>query len=119
MTLEQYFNQIKSEIKGGNYKVININNVVIPPKSSIHMESLNYMIYEWNEDHKDNRNDIFDYIIRPNNCDFDFTSITFKEFFNFLMTSKDKDNEIFEITENQQIIEEKIQGEELDDFWLR
>ena len=114
MYINKYFNKVKEELRKGNYHVININNVVIPTKSSLHMESLNYMIYEWNEDHKDDRNEIFDYIIRPNGLDFDFTSITFKEFFNFLMTSKDKENESFDIV----IKEENIQ-DELDEFWLR
>ena len=117
MTLTQYFTKVKEEIKKGNYHIINLNNVIIPDKSSIHMESLNYMIYEWNEDHKDDRNEIFDYIIRPNNLDFDFTSIEFKDFFNFLMMNKDKDNDMFIIIIKQK--EEKDKIEELDEFWLR
>jgi len=114
MTLIEYFNKIKDEIKKENYIIININNVSIPSKISLHIESLNYMIFEWNEDHMDNRNDIFDYIIRPKDCDSDFTSITFTDFFQFLMSSKDTTNEMFEIKEKP--IEIK---EELDDFWLK
>ena len=115
MILIEYFNKVKDEIRKQNYKIINITNKVIPSTISLHIESLNYMLYEWNEDHNDPRNDIFDYIIRPNDCDFDFTSINFEEFFNFLMLSKDKNNENIDI-----IIKETIPtpDDELDDFWL-
>lgn len=112
MILIEYFNKVKDELRKQNYKVINIKDVKIPDKFSLHIESLNYMVFEWNEDHNDPRNEIFNYIIRPNDCDFDFTSIIFEEFFKFLMVSKDKDNEIVNI---KPISEPK---EELDSFWL-
>lgn len=115
MKLLQYFEKVKNEIRKGNYKTINKKNVSINQKSSLHIESLNYMIYEWNEDHKDDRNDIFDYIMLPNNCDFDFTSITFEEFFNFLMTAKDQENEMIEFNYNS-INEYDENQKEIDDF---
>ena len=114
MNLIEYFNKVEDEIRNQNYYIINIKNVNIPSKISLHIEVLNYMIFEWNEDRKDNRNDIFDYIIRPKNCDFDFTSITFEEFFKFLMSNKDQDNEIVEIIKDKP----KEIKEEVDKFWL-
>ena len=74
MNINEYFNEVKNKIRQQNYKCINIKNVNILETLSLHIESLNYMIYEWNEDHKDDRNDIFNYIIRPNDLDFDFTN---------------------------------------------
>lgn len=114
MTLTEYFNKVKDEIRKQNYCIININNVSLPSKLSVHMESLNYMIYEWNEDRMDDRNDIFDYIIRPNDCDLQFTQITFEEFFDFLMLSKDTDNEMIELKKVEQ-----PKKEDIDEFWLR
>ena len=113
MNIHDYFEQVKTELRNNNYKIINIKNVTISKMLSLHIESLNYMIYEWNEDHKDDRNDIFKYIIRPNGLDFDFTSISFKEFFDFLMKSKDKDNEMFNL------VDKKDETEEIDEFWLK
>ena len=62
---------------------------------------------------KEYRNDIFKYIIKPNGLDFDFTSITFNEFFDFLMKAKDKENEKFDL------IIKTDKDEDLDEFWLR
>ena len=103
MTLIEYFNEVEDDIRKGNYYIINIKNVTIPSKISLHIETLNFMIFEWNEDRMDDRNDIFDYIIRPKNCHFDFTSITFEEFFKFLMINKDDDNEIMNIVTSTSI----------------
>lgn len=119
MTLIEYFNKVKNEIRNNNYKIINIKSVSIPSKISIHIESLNYMIYEWNEDHKDNRNDIFNYIIRPNDCDFDFTSITFEEFFKFLMLSKDQNNEMVDLKDEKEKTKYEQELEEFDDFFSK
>ena len=113
MTIIEYFNKVKNEIRNGNYIIVKLKNVNPPDKMSLHSESLNYMIYEWNEDRMDDRNDIFDYIVKPNNCDFQFTQITFEEFFKFLLLSKDENNEMIDLIVKKEIIEEK-----LDDFWL-
>jgi hypothetical protein len=56
---------------------------------SAHLEALNYLMYEWCQDHGDKRyEELFDYILVPEDCDFDFTSITFGEFFKFLVEKK-------------------------------
>ena len=121
MTLSEYYTKVKNELKNGNYHTINIKNVLIPTKISLHIETLNYMIYEWNEDHKDSRNDIFDYVIRPNNCDFDFTTVDFKDFFRFLMSSKDDNVEMLNIIENDSEVQIDIvsSNDDIDEFWLR
>lgn len=114
MNLLQYFEKVKNEIRNNNYIIINIKNIPINKKLSLHIETLNYMIYEWNEDHKDERNDIFDYIIKSNDCNFDFTSISFENFFNFLMLAKDKENEMIELKNDliQINLKEKINKNE-------
>lgn len=118
MNLIEYYNNIKSKIRNNEYEIVFINTKSVSNKTSLHIEALNYMIYEWNEDHNDDRNDIFKYIIKPNNSDFDFTNITFVEFFDFLMLSKDKDNEVKII--NGFIQKQEIKNDDiLDEFWLR
>jgi len=95
--LKAYLNRIREQYEKGNYKVLDLNGKPESNKLSIHIESLNYLLYEWNEDNKDPRN-IFDYVIVPDDCDFDFESIKFEEFFDFLTKQKDKDNVMFDIS---------------------
>ena len=88
MTLHEYYDEIISKYKGKQYKLKKFNDNPLP-EISPHLEALNYLMYEWCDDHNDERyKDIFDYIIVPNDCDFDFTSILFEEFFQFLKEKK-------------------------------
>lgn len=88
MTLHDYYDKIMEQYRLKNVSVLNFNNIS-PNHLSPHLEALNYLMYEWMDDHKDDRyKEIFDYIIVPNDCDFDFTSISFEEFFKFLIEKK-------------------------------
>ena len=89
MTLHSYYDHILEQYRSKNFKLIKFNETPIPDHRSPHLEILNYLMYEWCDDHKDFRyKNIFDYIIVPNDCDFDFTSISFEEFFQFLKEKK-------------------------------
>lgn len=89
MNLHSYYDRVLLQYKNKNYKLRKLNNTSISKHRSPHLEALNYLMYEWCQDHNDERyKNIFDYIIVPNDCDFDFTSITFEEFFKFLIEKK-------------------------------
>lgn len=89
MQLKEYFNKVKEQIEKGNYQIKQIKNQ--QPKSINHpyIEAINYIMYEWADDHKQNIKDIlWDYILIPNDCDIDFTKVSFEEFFQFLVEIK-------------------------------
>lgn len=89
MTLHEYYDKIIDQYSSKNFKMRRFNDNPISKTRSPHLEALNYLMFEWCDDHKDDRyKQIFDYIIIPNDCDFDFTSITFEEFFQFLKEKK-------------------------------
>ena len=90
MTLHQYFIHIQEKIKNKDFKILKINR---NPENdfSVYLESINYLMWEFWDDHKDKRTHIFDYVIIPNDSDFDFTSITFEDFFKFLSSVKSKE----------------------------
>ena len=89
MDLTQYFKIIQTKIKNKDFTILEINS---KPSGnlSVFLESINYMMWEWCDDHKDTRTHIFDYIIIPNDVDFDFTTISFKDFMLFLTKEKSK-----------------------------
>lgn len=95
MTLNQYFHIVQEKIRNKDFTVLKINTES-PEDISIFLESVNYMMWEWCKDHNDVRTHIFDYIIIPNDVDFDFTSITFEEFMTFLSTEKSKEIEMID-----------------------
>ena len=87
--IHQYFNLIYNKIHNKDFKILEIKSN--PPKEiSVFIEAINYIMWEWDDDHKDIRTNIFDYIIVPNNVDFDFTSITFEDLITFLSKTKSK-----------------------------
>jgi len=89
MKLHKYYERVIDQYKLKNYKIRKFKKMDNPTNPSPHLEALNYLMYEWCQDHNDDRyKDIFDYIIVPNDCDFDFTSITFEDFFKFLIEKK-------------------------------
>lgn len=117
LTINQYFSLVKEKIINKDFKILKINS--LPEKEiSVYLEAINYFQYEWSDDHKDPRQP-FDYIIIPNNTDWDFTSISFKEFMLFL--SKNKSTKILNInTDNIEIIDNIIiekEDNEIDEFW--
>jgi hypothetical protein len=91
MILQEYYNQIIEKYKSKEYKIFRFNDKPLPEVREPHLESQHFMMFEWCEDHKDERyKDIFDYIIRPNDLDMDFTEIEFEEFLKFLSSIKIK-----------------------------
>ena len=119
--MKNYFNQIYKKIKNKEFRILEINSK--PQETiNIHVESLNYLLWEWNQDHSDERCDIFEFVVIPHNSDFDFTTLTIDEFLTEFMKLKDSENlqiDIKGIEIITQIPKEYIvEKEELDDFWL-
>ena len=112
LTLQEYFSFVKEKIVNKDFKILTFNSL---PKDeiSVYLESINFLMYEWAEDNKDTRQ-YFDYIIKPNNTDWDFTSITFEEFIEFLGKNKSKEIVMVDISD----IEIYNPDEDIDDFWL-
>lgn len=114
LTISEYFSLVQEKIKSKDFKILKINSL---PKEeiSVFLESVNYMMWEWSDDHKDER-EYFDYIIIPNETDWDFTSIQLNEFLTFLSNNKSK--EILNVDiKNIEIVSEIEEKDELDDFW--
>jgi len=112
LTLEEYFSFVKEKIVNKDFKILTFNSL---PKDeiSVYLESINFLMYEWAEDNKDTRK-YFDYIIKPNDTDWDFTSITFEEFIEFLGKNKSKEIIMVDILN----IEIYNPDEDIDEFWL-
>ena len=112
LTLQEYFNRVYDQILQGNFDLVVFQGEPTS-KVALHIEALNYMLYEWNEDHHDPRN-IFDYILKPHDCDWDwdFTSITLEEFFQFITNQRDNHNQILnletkEVTGTKKVVKPK------------
>jgi len=105
MTLTEYFNIIQEKIKERDFTVLKIKTDA-PKEISVFMEAINYFMWEWCDDHKDPRIGIFDYIIKPNDVDYDFTTVKFEDFVKFISETKSKEV-IMVNTENLPIAEEK------------
>lgn len=103
LTIDQYFSLIQQKIKDKDFK---IQKITSEPAStiSIYLEAVNYMMYEFSQDHEDKRQ-LFPYIIVPNNTDWDFTKISLKDFIKFLAENKSKEIETID-TKDIDIIEE-------------
>jgi hypothetical protein len=104
LEIQEYFNLVLSTLEKGDYNVIYFhdidkkgnfllfNDVQQPNIKSLYLESINYFMYEYMKDRKDNRlNFIFEYILVPKDTDplFDFNKISFREFFDFLIKIKE------------------------------
>ena len=89
--LQQYYNQILELYKSKQFKVLKFNDLPLPSVREPHLEAQHFMMFEHMEDWKDDRRfEIFDYIVRPNELDMDFTEIKFEEFLKFLAEIKVK-----------------------------
>jgi len=88
LTLDEYFSLIQQKIKDKDFTIKVFTSK--PDKTiSVYLEAVNYLMYEYSDDHNDTRQ-IFPYILIPNNVDWDFTSITLSEFIKFLARNKSK-----------------------------
>jgi len=115
LNIDEYFSLIQQKIKDKDFKILELTS---KPEStiSVYLEAVNYLMYEFSQDHGDERQ-IFPYIIVPNDTDWDFTSITLKEFIIFLARNKSKNIETIKIIEEN--IEKKSEKKsEEDDFWF-
>jgi len=92
--LKKYYEKIIEEIKSFNFKIIEITEPA-PEKISPHLEAINYIIYDWDRDHKDDRDLDFEYVIQPE-TNIDMNEISFDDFFNFITKIKTDENIIIE-----------------------
>ena len=121
LNIDEYFKLIQKKILEKDFTILNLTS---NPETtiSVYLEAVNYMMFEYSDDHNDERQ-IFPYIIVPNDTDWDFTSITLKEFINFLARNKSKtivNVEISDILNNSKssnIEETDETDEESDAFW--
>ena len=118
INIDEYFALIQQKILDKDFT---IKEFLSKPEQtiSVYLEAVNYMMYEFSDDHNDNRQ-IFPYIIVPNNVDWDFTTITLKEFINFLARNKSKTIVNVEISDVLNALptegSPKVEVTE-DDFW--
>ena len=107
------YGEVDYKIKGKDFKILKLTSER-ETSISVYLEAVNYMMYEFSDDNKDSRQ-LFPYIIIPNDVDWDFTSITLKEFINFLAKNKSKTIEMID-TNNIEFVSEP-ETKKLDDFW--
>lgn len=89
MDIQQYYQIIKQKLESNDYTTIN------PRDINPHLESINYLQWEFMSDRKDPRIDkVFSDICIPNNInqgdlDVDFSKYSVEEFLKEIMTLKD------------------------------
>jgi len=67
MILKEYYNQIIEKYESQEYKIHRFNDVEPPEIIEPHLEAQHFMMFEYMEDHNDDRMfEIFDFIVRPN-----------------------------------------------------
>lgn len=111
--MEEYFKLIQEKIRNKDFTILEINKKP-DGEISVFLETINYMMWEYADDHNDTRTHIFDYVIIPNDVDFDFTTISFTDFITFLSSEKSTKIEMIDV-DNIKIIREKLK--EIDPFW--
>ena len=120
--MNNYYQQLYKKIKNKEFRILEINSL---PKDfiNVHVETLNYILWEWNQDHKDDRNDIFEFVVIPYDSDFDFTTLSIDDFLTQFMKLKDTKNEQIDIENIDILTEIPIEyividnKKDLDDFW--
>jgi hypothetical protein len=97
MTLREYYDIIIEKYKLNDYKIRVAKTSKETPvinEQEFTLYAINYLIFEYLKDNKDNRWKIlFDFILVPNgvnkkDCDIDFTNVDFEEFFYFMVSIK-------------------------------
>jgi hypothetical protein len=97
MTINEYYNIILQKYELGDYKLKVAKTKNITPdikEKEFPLHALNYLIYEYLKDNKDDRwKLLLDFILVPNGvnqkgCDIDFTKVDFEEFFYFMVSVK-------------------------------
>ena len=97
MTLNEYYDIILNKYVSGEYKLkvakTSTETPIIKDKE-FPLYVLNYMIFEYLKDNKDDRwKLLLDFVLLPNGvntigCDIDFTKVDFEEFFYFMLSVK-------------------------------
>lgn len=97
MTLNEYYDIIISKYNSGDYTLKVAKTSSDKPEineKEFPLYALNYLIYEYLKDNKDNRwKLLLDFILVPNGvnqkgCDVDFTKVEFEDFFYFMISIK-------------------------------
>ena len=97
MTLNEYYDIIISKYNSSDYKVKVSKTQTESPiinEKEFTLHALNYLIFEYLKDNKDDRwKLLLDFILVPNgvnkgDCDIDFTNVGFEEFFYFMLSVK-------------------------------
>jgi hypothetical protein len=97
MTLNEYYDIIISKYNSGDYKLKVSKTQKESPvlnQKEFPLHALNYLIFEYLKDNKDDRwKLLLDYILVPNgvnkkDCDIDFTKVNFEDFFYFMLSVK-------------------------------
>lgn len=97
MTIKEYYDIILDKYKSGDYKVKVAKTLSEKPtinEKEFPLYALNYLIFEYLKDNKDDRwKLLLDFILVPNvvnqeGCDIDFTNVEFEEFFYFMVSVK-------------------------------
>jgi hypothetical protein len=97
MTLNEYYDIIISKYNTCDYTLKVAKTKLDKPEineKEFSLYALNYLIYEYLTDNKDNRwKLLLDFILVPNGvnqkvCDIDFTKVDFEDFFNFMISIK-------------------------------
>lgn len=97
MKLNEYYDIIISKYNTGKYKLKVSKTSKESPEineKEFTLHALNYLIFEYLKDNKDDRwKLLLDFILVPNgvnkgDCDIDFTKVGFEEFFYFMLSVK-------------------------------
>ena len=97
MMLNEYYDIILKKYTSGDYKLkvakTSKETPIINDKE-FPLYAINYMIFEYLKDNKDDRwKLLLDFVLVPNGvntigCDVDFTKVDFEEFFQFMLSVK-------------------------------
>ena len=99
MNIQNYYKIIKEKIESKDFTFMTKSKELVPTKDECsknsHLESINYLMFEFMLDRKDTRKSkVFDYVCVPKNVnqgdlDIDFTQWTIEEFIKEVMKLKD------------------------------
>lgn len=97
MTIQEYYDIILTKYNSGEYQIRSgkhLDSDPIVSEKEFPLYALNYLIFEYMKDNKDDRwKLLLDFILVPNgvnqgDCDIDFTQVSFDKFFQFMISVK-------------------------------
>jgi hypothetical protein len=86
------YNKVYTTLQNQNFTLLHYTEKRPYGSFSIHIEVLNYLIYQWNVENN-RSNEMFKYIFKPNELVV-LNNVTIKEFMDFLIKCKDSKKEI-------------------------